>query len=505
MTELRLIMFLAIVSGQVMEVARAGPAGGTPAASPMLPVAAIQSDFDLLRQALEEAHPGLYRYSTKVEMDRMFAAERAKLDHPMTRLQFREVVAQTLAALRCGHTSMEGDADMDAAFKSSPTFPLSILIERHRVMVLLNDTASDSTIQPGMEILDINGHKAGDLLEHFYRVTSADGDIETGKHHDVVGRFPMYYWWLVEQPKVFLITARDSSGEIVVAKLPGVTDAERKSNHNPVNAKIMSGAGKVLGAMHVERKLSFIKDPEIAEIRLHYFLGNDYRQWMRDTFKTLHDKGTKALIIDLRGNGGGEDDYGALLVSELTDKPFRYFDHIIMKTFKPSFNEDLDERFDAGAVKRFSKETVVNPSGGYMLTSAMVDGLHEQQPAEQPFMGKVIILTDGGSFSCSGDVCAILHHLHRATFVGEETGGGYWGNNSGRMPTMTLPNSNQKFRFPFFGYWNAVDGDGDLRRRGTIPDVQLNLKTADLLRGVDAQHDMAVNLAQESLAAAPAR
>ena len=86
--------------------------------------------------------------------------------------------------------------------------------------------------------------------------------------------------------------------------------------------------------------------------------------------------------------------------------------------------------------------------------------------------------------------------------VGEETGGGYWGNNSGRMPTMTLPNSNQKFRFPFFGYWNAVEGDEAFRRRGTIPDVQVELKTADLLRGVDAQHDMAVKLAEESVAAA---
>src|SRR5438445_25412 len=119
MAELRLIMLLAILSTQVMDVARAGSPAGTTAASPMLSVAAIQSDFDLLRNALEEAHPGLYRYSTKGEMDRTFAAERAKLDHPMTRLQFREVVAETLASLRCGHTSMDGDAEMDAAFKSS--------------------------------------------------------------------------------------------------------------------------------------------------------------------------------------------------------------------------------------------------------------------------------------------------------------------------------------------------------------------------------------------------
>jgi C-terminal processing protease CtpA/Prc len=220
---------------------------------------------------------------------------------------------------------------------------------------------------------------------------------------------------------------------------------------------------------------------------------------MKQTFQTLHDKGTQALIIDLRGNGGGEDGYGVMLVSELTDKPFRYFDHINIKTFRPSFDAHLDGHFDAKAIERFSKETVANPAGGYLLTPAMVGGLNLQQPAENPFLGKVIILAEGGSFSCSADVCAILHHLHRATFVGQEAAGGYWGNTSGRMPTMTLPNSQQQFRFPFFGYWNAVDGDDASKRRGTIPDVQVDLKTADLLKGLDAQHDVAVKLAEESL------
>jgi hypothetical protein len=61
--------------------------------------------------------------------------------------------------------------------------------------------------------------------------------------------------------------------------------------------------------------------------------------------------------------------------------------------------------------------------------------------------------------------------LERHRLDGDEAAGGYWGNNSGRMSTMTLPNSQQQFRFPFFGYFNAVDGDDALKRRGTIPDV----------------------------------
>ena len=34
------------------------------------------------------------------------------------------------------------------------------------------------------------------------------------------------------------------------------------------------------------------------------------------------------VTIDLRGNGGGRGDYGSLLYSYLTDKPFRYYDSL---------------------------------------------------------------------------------------------------------------------------------------------------------------------------------
>lgn len=66
--------------------------------------AQTQSDFDLMRKALEEAHSGLYRYSSKPEMDRAFDIERAKLNRPLTKPEFLTVLVETLARIRCGHT-----------------------------------------------------------------------------------------------------------------------------------------------------------------------------------------------------------------------------------------------------------------------------------------------------------------------------------------------------------------------------------------------------------------
>ena len=113
-------------------------AGSTCGGVQWLTSAQMQADFDLMRHALEEAHPGLYRYSTKAQMDREFDAQRGKLSRPMTREQFGAVVAQTLASIRCGHTRMHWDQEMEAAIRDGRSVPLRVEFEGSRLMVLLN-------------------------------------------------------------------------------------------------------------------------------------------------------------------------------------------------------------------------------------------------------------------------------------------------------------------------------------------------------------------------------
>src|SRR5262249_60643554 len=87
-----------------------------------------QADFDMMRKALEEAHTGLYRYMSKPEMDRVFTAQRVKLDHPMSKTEFLAVLMETTAAIRCGHTEVQPDAETQAAFTAAPLFPMRIMI-----------------------------------------------------------------------------------------------------------------------------------------------------------------------------------------------------------------------------------------------------------------------------------------------------------------------------------------------------------------------------------------
>lgn len=451
----------------------------------------MQADFDLMRKALEEAHTGLYRYVSKPEMDRVFAAQRLKLDRPMARSEFLAVLMQTTAAIHCGHTGIRPDAETQAALAAAPVFPLQVLIEKQKLFVLSNDTTADSTIRPGMEILEINGRTPAEIFERILPTISTDGDIERGRWKRLEANFSRNYWLLVDPAKEFAIKARGPDGTTTAATLAGVTADDRKTHHNPVNSEAQAKLQQLDWAQG-NLSLRFLRDPEVAQIRIRQFDGADYPQWMENTFRTLREKGTRTLVIDLRGNGGGEDMYGAMLVSYLTDQPFRYFDHIRVKAIDLSFKASTD--WTADDERTLRDGVAVNPAGGFLVTEKLHPGVAEQPPAKYPFLGKTIILINALTFSTAADFCAVTHHLKRATFIGEETGGAYYGNNSGEMPMLTLPNSKLQVRVPLFEYWNAVPGyDGT--RRGIRPDLPIETTATKLLHGIDEQLEAALKLA----------
>ena len=108
-------------------------------------------------------------------------------------------------------------------------------------------------------------------------------------------RFSMYYRVLVEQTGEFVVKASDGTGRVVVAKLTGVSRKVLGKSKNPVNATMQAGLAK-LDWPGENLSMRFLKDPDVAQIRIRMFDGDNFPQWIEDTFKTLREKGTKVLI-----------------------------------------------------------------------------------------------------------------------------------------------------------------------------------------------------------------
>jgi peptidase S41-like protein len=465
--------------------------GGEVAARPtsLLTVAQLQEDFDVLRRAIEEAHGGLDRFTPTTELDRRFDNHRARLNHPINTLSFAGVVAEAIAELRDGHARLEWDSLTNAALADARVLPLRVQFEGERLIILFNDAPGDSTLRPGMEVLRINGRAISELIRVLLPKVSGDGFIETGRRVRLARTFPQLVWLFVVQSDRYTVTARDDAGRSVTAVLPGVRERDRLATTNPVNTLLAENIAR-LDAPPGNIALQFYGDHAIARLRIRGFDGSRFAATLDSAFGVVRESTTRTLILDLRGNGGGVDEYGALLVSYFMQEPFRYFDHIQVKTIAPSFATWLPRTFE-----KLRAGTVPYPSGGFRVTPALHPGVGEQRPASQPFLGKLIVLIDGGTFSTAADVAAQLRSRGRATFIGEETGGTYEGNTSGLNALIVLPHSRLRLKIMMYGYWNAVRPP-ERPGRGTLPDEILSARVADLLRGSDRTLERALAIAR---------
>ena len=85
---------------------------------------------------------------------------------------------------------------------------------------------------------------------------------------------------------------------------------------------------------------------KIAVMKINGFGGfvdarrkKSLREFYRESFEAMNKSGTKSLILDLRNNGGGEDELGKLLLSYLVDEPFKYYDDLVINAREFTFQK----------------------------------------------------------------------------------------------------------------------------------------------------------------------
>jgi hypothetical protein len=122
-----------------------------------------------------------------------------------------------------------------------------------------------------------------------------------------------------------------------------------------------------------------------------------------------------------------------------------------------------------------------------------------QSPSQPGFKGPVYILINGRCFSAGAEFLTEVHFHHRATFIGEESAGAYYGNNSGDVPRITLPNTRLGLFIPLVSGYMSVGGTHDHDpAHGIMPDFPVKYTIADMLAGADKDLPLALELSRKS-------
>jgi C-terminal processing protease CtpA/Prc len=108
------------------------------------------------------------------------------------------------------------------------------------------------------------------------------------------------------------------------------------------------------------------------------------------------------------------------------------------------------------------------------------------------FNGNVYVLTGGNSFSATTLFTQTVKQQNNVTIVGEETGGGAYGNSAWLIPDLILPQTGIRFRLPLFRL--VIDKNIPKDGRGVQPEVSALPTTEAIRRGADYKMEKVMEL-----------
>jgi C-terminal processing protease CtpA/Prc len=170
----------------------------------------------------------------------------------------------------------------------------------------------------------------------------------------------------------------------------------------------------------------------------------------------------------------------------LIDKEYQKYKYVELSSFTYTFLKHTDYKGEEDFLTKRSRSIFSQNTDGRILN--VKTEYQGQKPSTNRFNGNLYILIGGLSFSGGSEFAALAKNYTNAKFIGEETGGGYYGNTSGRSLKLTLPNTTLKINIPLHKFVvQEKENSGIPFGKGVLPDYEIQPTIEQYLSGFDAE------------------
>lgn len=420
-----LVLLLPIVLG-LTSCTNRGDAGATYTA------AQLQKDFGQFRKILEQKTAGLYtdRAALSLSLDR---AE-AEIQDGMTEQEFYRILSPVVTQLRCGHSFLSVSKATEESMRTSTLFfPLDVCFYEDRIVVIAD--RHEVGVPLGTEILSINGKLSSEIIHTLSSNMTTDGHDEGRPRYDAQRWFASMYFNYVDNPESFILTVR----------LPGstsVTDMHVLGVRDPSLGT--TSMGIVHGTADTPWSSSYRKG--YALLKIPVFMYRDrhaYKEALGNFFSELAERKTDTLVLDLRGNYGGNPAQTVELFKYLIPEPLPFFAQ--------------ENPFYLNAWKK------------------------PVEPAPEAFGGTLYVLVDEAGFSMTGFLLSLLKYHGIGTLVGAKSSGGFQCSDASR--NAVLQNTGLRLRYSTEVFKTAVAGQEP--GMGIEPTIPVAWSVEDYIEGND--------------------
>ena len=461
----------------------------------------LQADSSILRTAYEALHPGLYRYNSKAQIETAFAVLNHRLDHDETLQEAFLAFSQFAATVRCGHTQAnpfnQSKELIQALFTSQARVPFYFVWLDGR-MIVTEDFSSNHALPAGTEIVSINGVSAQHVLSTLMTIARADGanDSKRIAQLDVTGdsvyeTFDLYYpmFFPMRGTRFTFEVRLPRSRRVTKIAAGGLTFEQRVAPIKQREEGRKGGSNVLFESRLLDHGSVYIRMPTWAL----YDSKWDWKRWLNDKLDGAAESHAPVMILDLRGNEGG-DDVGNEILPHLIDGPMtlspmrRLVRYRKIPTELAPYLDTWDKSFrDWGTSATDLPEPwpTAPREVPYLKLTRYDDNASGDviRPAGKRFHGKVIVLIDATNSSATFQFAQNVQAHHLGILIGQPSGGSQRGINGGAFFFLRLPHSGIEMDLPLIGTFppqSAPDA-------GVTPDILVTRTASDIANKQDPE------------------
>ena len=373
----------------------------------------LRADLASIESALERTHPDVSHSVDPAVLARAIVDVRSKLDRPMTADEAWKVMSGLNPVMADGHLTVLFPGGIAAEIQrylkdGGRLFPYAVYVTDGAIFVRSHVDGS-ATPLAGKRIDTINGVPADDVVRKL--LAHMNGDTPVLRDEFLSDRFAFWYWKFFGEQSSFKL--RIGGIESVVEASADTPRAYREKTFDQLfRFKLLDGKAALLS--------------------IDEFYWRDkpkFYDFTRAAFEFMRDAGTRTLIIDIRANGGGDDDvWYEGIMPYIATKPYRNGSTYLLKIIEGRAKEGQK----VGDVVHGSQDTEYQPQLDNPLR----------------FKGKVYVLISPRTYSSAVLFSNAVQDNGFGTLVG--VGGGARSTQSGGIQFIKLPHTQMTAVVPRF-------------------------------------------------------
>ena len=426
----------------------------TPVPEPTFSAPVVQADLDALWAALIDVGAQPFRTSNRATVEALYHTTRAAITSPMTTRQAWLAVAPMLGALNDGHVTLGFPDPLNSAPR---LFPLRFALSPDNQLVVIGDRTN--TIAIGSTI---------DAIDNVPAATYRDTTLGA-----FGGQTELLHRTRVSMAGAWSATALFGTGPTFGVRWrspDGTTHQADLLALPPVRSTSPSAFQPYTYRTLKNGSIGYIDYRSCEDLAR-------FKTFLVDTFTAIKLNPIRALIIDVRRNGGGDSDLNDALWSYVTTKPFKQFGGIIEKSCTRLKGEYGPDKY-----KMIYGDEAWNAPDGKIIESGNDPNVNLTHPGPLPlrYTGPVYLLISAQTFS-SAMACALAAKDYGlATVLGEETGEPV--NSTGEVYAFTTPGIGLRAYLTTKVFLAPKPHPND---QGVVPDIAVTTTPSDIAAGRD--------------------